>query len=68
MSIDSRLQLTRPANNVGVLKYKLVNAALAQLVEQLLRKEKVNSSIPLSGTISSNLVIWWLPDDIFLAC
>lgn len=36
----------------NVLKFCLSNAALAQLVEQLLRKEKVNSSIPLSGTTS----------------
>lgn len=33
-------------------------AALAQLVEQLLRKEKVNSSIPLSGTTITNPIIW----------
>jgi hypothetical protein len=30
------------------------SAALAQLVEQLLRKEKVDSSIPSSGTIKIN--------------
>jgi hypothetical protein len=42
-------------------------AALAQLVEQLLRKEKVNSSIPLSGTTSPKLVIWNPQMAFFLA-
>lgn len=33
-----------------IARYNSISAALAQLVEQLLRKEKVDSSIPSSGT------------------
>ena len=40
-------------------------AALAQLVEQLLRKEKVVSSTPTSGTKNSKKVVWDILDALF---
>ena len=41
-------------------------AALAQLVEQLLRKEKVVSSTPTSGTTNLIKVVWEISNDLFL--
>ena len=40
-------------------------AALAQLVEQLLRKEKVVSSTPTSGTMNLKKVVWDILNDLF---
>lgn len=48
-----------------MLNLSLFIAALAQLVEQLLRKEKVVSSTPTSGTTNSKKVVWDILDDLF---
>ena len=49
-----------------VLKYPVFYAALAQLVEQLLRKEKVVSSTPTSGTTVIKKVVRNIPDGLFI--